>query len=227
MLKQFKNHYQSYFYKRYTILKTVNIYDGRRGKIVGHLHDFEKDITNSIFSLNAGGTILYPTDTIWGIGCDAMNEEAVEKVFDIKQRPKEKSFIILLADARDILQYIAAPHPDVIDIVSNFNRPTTVIFDGALGFPDNLVSEDGSIAIRIPDDPFCKALLKRFRKPIVSTSANISGRPSPLTFNLVEQEIKNSVDYVVQHRQDDLGIRQPSGIVRIQEDGELEIIRPW
>lgn len=191
------------------------------------LNDFEKDITNCIYSLNDGGTILYPTDTIWGIGCDAMNAEAVERVFAVKQRPKEKSFIILLADAKDILQYIAAPHPDVIDIVSNFSRPTTVIFDGALGFPDNLVNEDGSIAIRIPDEPFCKALLKRFRKPIVSTSANISGRPSPLTFDLVEEEIKAGVDYIVQYRQDDKEIKQPSGIVRILDDGELEIIRPW
>ena len=170
---------------------------------------------------------MYPTDTIWGIGCDAMNAEAIERVFAIKQRPKEKSLIILLADARDILQYIAAPHPDVIDIVSGFTRPTTVIFDGALGFPDNLVNEDGSIAIRIPDEPFCKALLKRFRKPIVSTSANISGRQSPLTFDLVEEAIKNSVDYVVQYRQDDMEVKQPSGIVRIQDDGTLEIIRPW
>ncbi len=190
------------------------------------MHDFEKDITNSIFSLNAGGTILYPTDTIWGIGCDALNAEAVERVFAVKQRPKEKSFIILLADARDILQYVAAPHPDVIDIVSSFSQPTTVIFDGALGFPDSLVNEDGSIAIRIPDDPFCIALLKRLRKPIVSTSANISGRPSPLTFDLVEEAIKEGVDYIVQHRQDDSEIKQPSRIVRIKDDGELEIIRP-
>ncbi len=190
------------------------------------MHDFEKDITNSIFSLNNGGTILYPTDTIWGIGCDALDAGAVERVFAIKQRPKEKSFIILLADARDILQYVAAPHPDVIDIVSSFSQPTTVIFDGALGFPDSLVNEDGSIAIRIPDEPFCKALLKRFRKPIVSTSANISGRPSPLTFDLVEQSIKDSVDYVVEYRQNDSEVKQPSRIVRIKDDGELEIIRP-
>jgi L-threonylcarbamoyladenylate synthase len=190
------------------------------------LQDFEKDITNSIASLQAAGTILYPTDTIWGIGCDALSEHAVEKVFAVKQRPKEKSFIIFLADAREILQYIAAPHPDVIGIVSSFTQPTTVIFDGALGFPDNLVNSDGSIAIRIPDEPFCKALLKRFRKPIVSTSANISGHASPLTFDMVEQTIKDGVDYAVQYRQDDKEIKQPSRIVRILDDGTLEIIRP-
>lgn len=188
--------------------------------------NFDEDIAKSIQALNEGGTILYPTDTIWGLGCDALNEEAIEKVFAIKQRPKEKSLIILLADARDILQYVAAPHPDVIDIVSSFEKPTTVIFDGALGFPDNLVNADGSIAIRIPDEPFCKALLKRFRKPLVSTSANISGHQSPLIFDMVEQEIIDGVDHTVVYRQDDKEIKQASRIVRINEDGSLDIIRP-
>lgn len=188
--------------------------------------NFEEDIVKSIHALEAGGIILYPTDTIWGIGCNALDAQAVDKVFAIKQRPKEKSLIILLADARDILQYVAAPHPDVIDIVSSFERPTTVIFDGALGFPDNLVNSDGSIAIRIPDEPFCKALLKRYRKPLVSTSANISGRQSPLIFDIIDQEIIGCVDYTVTYRQNDKEVKQPSRIVRISDDGTLDIIRP-
>ena len=185
----------------------------------------EEDIRNCIKTLNNGGTILYPTDTIWGIGCDALDENAIENVFAIKHRPKEKSLIVLLADARDILQYVAAPHPDIIDIVESFDRPTTVIYESALGFPENAVHESGSIAIRVTGDPFCKALIKRFRKPLVSTSANLSGAPSPDNFSAVSNDIRQSVDYIVKHRQPDTSSRPPSRLVRINEDGSLEILR--
>jgi L-threonylcarbamoyladenylate synthase len=187
--------------------------------------NFEADIKGCMDALRGGGTILYPTDTVWGLGCDALNEQAVEKVFAIKHRPKEKGFIVLLPEARDILTYVAAPHPDIIDIVSGFERPTTVIFEGALGFPDNLVNSDGSIAIRIPEEPFCKALLKRFRGPIVSTSANLSGMPGAPTFDMISAEIKAGTDYIVRYRQDDMEKKQPSRLVRILEDGSLEILR--
>jgi L-threonylcarbamoyladenylate synthase len=190
------------------------------------MFDFEDDIKNCIKALNAGGTILYPTDTIWGIGCDALDENAVDKVFHIKQRPREKSLIVLLADARDVLRYVAAPHPDIIEILEGFDRPTTVIYEGALSFPDNAVHENGSIAIRVTDDPFCKALIKRFRKPLVSTSANLSGEPSPDNFSMVSDAIKEGVDYVVKHRQGDAASRPPSRLVRINDDGGLEILRP-
>lgn len=187
--------------------------------------DFENDIKNCVRVLEAGGTILYPTDTIWGLGCDALNEAAVEKVFAIKQRPKQKSMIVLLADARDILQYVAAPPPDIIDMVENFTQPTTIIYQGALGFPDNVVNEDGSIAIRVATDPFCKALLKRFRKPLVSTSANISGMPSSAIYKDISAGIVSAADYVVVHRQDDTTIHQPSRIARIDDEGNLEYLR--
>jgi L-threonylcarbamoyladenylate synthase len=187
--------------------------------------DLEEDIKNCIKALNSGGTILYPTDTIWGVGCDALDEHAVEKVFSIKQRPKEKSLIVLLADARDVLRYVAAPHPDIIDILEGFDRPTTVIYEGPLGFPENAVHESGSIAIRVTDDPFCKALIKRFRKPLVSTSANLSGEPSPDNFAMVSETIKQGVDYVVKHRQHDTASCPPSRLVRINDDGSLEILR--
>jgi len=187
--------------------------------------DFESDIKNCIKALETGGTILYPTDTIWGLGCDALDEAAVDKLFALKQRPKEKSLIILLADARDILQYVAAPPPDIIDIAESFTTPTTIIYEGALGFPDNVVNADGSIAIRVCNDPFCKALIKRFRKPIVSTSANISGGPTARFFGEIDREIVNGADYVVKYRQDDVTPKKPSGIVRINTDGTVEQIR--
>ncbi len=187
--------------------------------------DFENDIKNCISALQKGGTILYPTDTVWGLGCDAMNPAAVEKVFALKNRPKEKSMIVLLADARDVIQFVAAPHPDIIAIIENFDRPTTVIFDDALGFPDNVVNRDGSIAIRVTTDPFCKALIKRFRGAVVSTSANISGAPTPSIFRMIDSNIEATADYVVKFRQDDEAIATPSRIVRILENGEMNIIR--
>ena len=185
----------------------------------------ENDIKNCVIALQNGGTILYPTDTVWGIGCDAMNATAVEKVFSVKQRPKEKSMIVLLADACDILQYVATPHPDIIAIIESFDRPTTVIYDNALDFPANVVNKDGSIAIRVTTDPFCKALIKRFRKPIISTSANVSGVPTPSTYKMIDPAIINNVDYVVKYRQDDDGIHAPSRLVRILDDGTLKILR--
>lgn len=188
--------------------------------------DFENDIKNCVQMLENGGTILYPTDTVWGLGCDALNEQAVDKIFALKNRPKEKSLIILLAEPKDILKYIAAPPPDIIDIIENFDKPTTVIYSGALGFPGNVVSEDGSIAIRVAKDPFCKALIKRFRKPIVSTSANISGQPTAAIFNAIDKQIIDNVDYVVKYRQDDTEIKPPSRLIRIMDDGSFNVLRP-
>lgn len=187
--------------------------------------DFEDDIKNCVRTLQQGGTILYPTDTVWGLGCDALNEESVEKVFAIKQRPKEKSMIILLADARDILQYVAAPPPDIIAIVESFEQPTTVIYENALGFPENVANKDGSIAIRVTTDPFCRALIKRFRRPIVSTSANISGQPTPAIYTMVDKQIAENVDYIVKFRQDDDGIHSPSRLIRLNDEGAITVLR--
>jgi L-threonylcarbamoyladenylate synthase len=188
--------------------------------------DFEHDIKECIKALNNGGVILYPTDTIWGIGCDATNEKAIEQVYDIKNRPKNKSCIILLAENRDVLQYVAAPHPDIIALLDEFNKPTTVIYDGAVDLPDNLLAEDGSIGIRIVADPFCKALIKRLGKPLVSTSANLSGEPSPETFSKVSEAIIKAVDYTVQYGQDNNEVRQPSQLVKIDDEGNIIVLRP-
>lgn len=187
--------------------------------------DFEVDIKNAVTVLQQGGTILYPTDTVWGIGCSALHEVAIDKVFAIKQRPQEKALIVLLAEAKDVLQYVAAPPPDIIAIIESFEVPTTVIYKDALGFPDNAVHEDGSIAIRVTTDPFCKALIKRLQQPLVSTSANISGMPAPAIFSGIDKRLLSQVDYVVRYRQNDTVARQPSQIIRIHEDESWERLR--
>ncbi len=187
--------------------------------------DLESDIKNCVAVLQQGGVILYPTDTVWGLGCDATNAQAVEKVFALKQRPKEKSMIVLLAEARDVLQYVAAPPPDIISIVEHFDRPTTVVYENALDFPANVVNKDGSLAIRVTADLFCKALIKRLRRPIVSTSANISGQPTPAIFSQVDSAIVNGAGYVVQHRQDDTSIKSPSRLIKVSDDGDIVVLR--
>ncbi|HEY0434509.1 MAG TPA: L-threonylcarbamoyladenylate synthase, partial [Chitinophagaceae bacterium] len=133
--------------------------------------EFDDDIEHCLKVLHAGGVILYPTDTIWGLGCDATNAKAVERIYEIKQRAAEKAMIVLAADDRQVMQHVASADLQVFDFLENATKPTTVIFPGAIGFADNLVAADGSIGIRIVKDEFCKALIRRFRKPIVSTSA--------------------------------------------------------
>lgn len=176
--------------------------------------DFEEDIQECLKVLKAGGLILYPTDTVWGIGCDATNEKAIEKIYNLKKRNDEKAMIVLVANEKDIMQHVAAPDLSLFDYLQKATKPTTVVYDGALGFADNLVGNDGSIAIRICNDEFCRNLLKRFRKPVVSTSANISGMPAPKIFNEISAGIKNGVDYIVNYRQDDAIPAQPSSLIR-------------
>lgn len=186
---------------------------------------FETEVETALNVLRNGGVILYPTDTIWGLGCDATHAEAVKRIYGIKNREDSKSLIILVGDERDVLQYVAAPDPAVFEFLEQQARPTTIIFEQAIGLPDNLIAEDGSIAIRIVRDEFCKHLIKRLRKPIVSTSANISGQPSPQNFSQVSDEIKKAVDYVVKWRMDDAAPAQPSQIIKWNNDGTRTIIR--
>src|SRR6476619_4860901 len=133
------------------------------------MNDFENDISNCLKILQSGGLILYPTDTIWGIGCDATNEEAVVKIFDLKKRPGQKGMIILVADEKDILQYVASPDLQLFDYLHKTVKPTTVIYDNGIGIARNAINQDGSVAIRVCNDEFCKHLIKRFRKPVIST----------------------------------------------------------
>ncbi len=178
---------------------------------------FDKEVKNALTVLRSGRIILYPTDTIWGIGCDATNDEAVQKIFNLKQREDTKSMIVLVADESDVVQYVAAPDLNVFDFIKQQSRPTTIIYEGAIAVADNLVAADGSIAIRIVTDEFCRHLIKCLRKPIVSTSANISSMATPLTFADINDEIKTAVDYVVRWRQDDEQPVQPSQIIRWKE----------
>lgn len=187
---------------------------------------FNNDIEACLEQLNKGGLILYPTDTVWGIGCDATNPEAVAKIYELKQRSDTKAMIVLVAEERDILQYVTQPELQIFDYIKGVNKPTTVIYEGAIELADNLIATDGSVAIRICEEEFCRHLIKRFRKPIVSSSANISGYPTPQCFKDIEAAIVAGVDYVVQYRQDDTEHKRPSSIIKWEKDGTLSIIRP-
>ena len=186
---------------------------------------FERDIEKCLETLKTGGLILYPTDTVWGIGCDATNEKAVEKIYKLKRRSDEKAMIVLVADEKDIMQHVAAPDLSLFDYLDKATKPTTVVYEGALGFADNLVAKDGSIAIRISKEEFCRRLIKRFRKPIVSTSANISGMPAPKFFKEISDEIKNGVDHIVRYMQEDETSTQPSSLIK-WNNGNVTILRP-
>lgn len=182
-------------------------------------------IERSLRLLRSGGIILYPTDTVWGIGCDATNEEAIDRIFKLKQRADSKSMIILVADEQAILKFTASPNPAIFNLLAESDRPTTVIYENALGLPDNLVNADGSIAIRIVKEPFCKAIIKRLGNPLVSTSANISGKPTPHFFSEISDKIKEGVDYIPNYRRDDRSPASPSKIIKLESTGEINVIR--
>lgn len=187
---------------------------------------FEEDIENCDRVLNEGGIILYPTDTVWGIGCDPNNEIAISKIFKLKQRSESKSMIILVAEESDILNYTNQESIKFYDYLKGINKPTTVIYQQAKNLSEKVIAEDGSVAIRVVKDKFCKELIKRFGKPLVSTSSNISGYPAPLLFSDIDILIKNGVDYIVRYRQDETEPGQPSAIVKINDDGSYITIRP-
>ncbi len=187
--------------------------------------NFSDDVDNCLEVLQKGGVILYPTDTVWGLGCDATNKEAVKKIASIKQRAEAKTMIILMAEEREIIKYVAAPDLSVFDYLQETERPTTVIYSGAMGVAPNLIAEDGSIAIRLVKDDFCRHLIKRLRKPLVSTSANISGQPAPAYFKRINKSILESVDYVVKYRQDEEKEGEPSSLIQWNEDGTVTVIR--
>lgn len=185
----------------------------------------KEDFNKALQHIKNGGVILYPTDTIWGIGCDATNEKAVERIYEIKKRSTSKSMIILMDFPARIDRYINQMPEIAWDLIEVANKPLTIIYTGAKNLAPNVINEDGSIGIRIVDDPFCRDLITRFNKPIVSTSANISGEKSPEVFSDILEEIIHSVDYIVQHRQDDISPKTPSGIVKVGANGEIKVIR--
>lgn len=189
------------------------------------MNNLQHDINDCCRVMEQGGLILYPTDTIWGIGCDATNEKAVEKIYKLKKRDDKKSMIILVADEKDILNYAEDPGKKIFDYLSSTEKPTTVIYERAKNIASNIINSDGTTAIRIVKDIFCKHLIDQFRKPIVSTSANISGEPFPKNFNEISSAIKNGADYIVQHRRDDIMSSQPSSIIRLNAEGKIEVLR--
>ena len=189
------------------------------------MEKFESDIINSINILQQCGIILYPTDTIWGIGCDVTNADAIKKIYQLKKREEKKSMIILLAHVSDIKNYVLHPSKKIIDFISQQKKPTTAIYNNAINLPRELVNADGSVAIRIVRDTFCEIILQHLQRPLVSTSANISGDVPPENFSMISPKIKDGVDYIVQHRQDEFQIFQPSSIIRLDNNNEIERIR--
>ena len=198
--------------------------------------DIRKIIDEAVAVLRDGGVILYPTDTVWGIGCDACNEKAVEKVFAIKHRAGAKSLIVLASDLDMVAKYVREIPSVAIDLVEVNDAPMTIIYPGAQYLAPNVVAEDGSVGIRIPlalsDAPesdggaFCRELVRRLRKPLVSTSANVSGQPSPLSFDEIPEEVVSAVDYVVPKGCGRNSSGRASQIIRLGLRGEVEIIRP-
>jgi L-threonylcarbamoyladenylate synthase len=184
----------------------------------------QTEINKTIQTLQSGGLILYPTDTVWGIGCDATNPEAVEKVFKLKQRHDSKALICLVADDRMLSKYIKKIPDVAYDILDVAEEPITIIYDDAQHLAPNLFAEDNSIAIRIPNDEFCFQLLRKFNKPLVSTSANISGYLTPNSFKEISNEIIKGVDYVVNLYREKV-CAKPSSIIKLSNDGKVQVIR--
>ena len=183
------------------------------------------DIQKAIEVLQSGGLLLYPTDTIWGIGCDATNAEAVDKIFKLKGRSNNKPLIVLIDSDNKLPSYVREIPEVAYQLIEYSEKPLTIIYDGAKNLAPNLIPEDGSIAIRVTSHPFCKQLLQRFRKPIVSTSANLSGLPAPESYHEISQEIKDGVDYIVTYGRDDVHEFKASTIMKIGASGEFELIR--
>ena len=187
---------------------------------------FKNDVEQCLTVLKNGGIILYPTDTVWGIGCDATNEIAVAKIYALKNRIESKSMIILVAEESEILQYTTPQTNQIYDYLKGIHKPVTVIYPNAKNLAKNIINTDGTVGIRIVKDDFCKALIHAFGKPIVSTSSNVSGYPTPGLFSDIDIQIKNGVDYVVKYRQEDDQAVSPSTIIKINDHGNIDIIRP-
>ncbi len=187
--------------------------------------DFMTQLPELAQNLEDGKLLLYPTETIWGIGCDATNELAIQKINFLKNRSEDKSFILLVDDLPMLSHYIPYIPPKARNLIAYHSRPLTIIYENTKNLPLSLLAEDGSIAIRVTLDPFCKALLNAFGKPIVSTSANISGQPFPSCFQDINPLIKKGVDCIAQHRLDEKSDATPSVIVKVVDDEDLIFIR--
>lgn len=191
----------------------------------GHLSEYRDDIRQAVEVMNKGGVILYPTDTIWGLGCDATNPEAVKRIYEIKRRNDSKA-LITLVDSEAKIPFYVTEVPDVAwDLLEVAERPLTLIYDGARNLAPNLLSEDGSVGIRVTHEEFSNNLCMRMKRAIVSTSANISGEPAPQSFSEISQEILDSVDYVCTSRRNEREKAQASNIIKIGVGGLVKVIR--
>jgi L-threonylcarbamoyladenylate synthase len=189
-------------------------------------NQMNEEIKRACQVLREGGVILYPTDTVWGIGCDATNEEAVERVYQIKQRTDAKALLVLVDSEAKIEFYIQEVPSIAWQLLEVADKPLTIIYPGARNLAPNLPAADGSVGIRLTTEAFSQGLCRQFRKAIVSTSANISGQPAPATFGDISQEIRSAVDYVVDYRREETGRPKPSSILRVEAGGVIQIIRP-
>lgn len=189
------------------------------------LRRYREDIKQAVEVMNQGGIILYPTDTIWGIGCDATNETAVRRIFEIKQRADSKA-LITLVDSEAKIPFYVKDVPDVAwDLIECTEKPLTIIYDHGRNLAANLIAEDGSVAIRVTRETFSRELCMRMKRAIVSTSANISGKPSPQYFNDISENVKQAVDYICTSRQQEKEIRCASSIIKLSEGSLIKIIR--
>lgn len=184
----------------------------------------QDEIINALTALKQGGTILYPTDTVWGIGCDATNAGAIDQIYTLKERSESKSLICLVSDFTMLNEYIEHIPEVAYDILKYAVKPTTIVYDNPIKLPFNLIAQDNTLAVRVTQDEFCKRLIKKFGKPIISTSANISGEPTPKSFAEIAPAILKGVDYVVNLRTK-LKSASPSTIIRLKSDGQVEVIR--
>lgn len=184
-----------------------------------------EDIKQALEVLQRGGVILYPTDTVWGLGCDATNAEAVAKVYSIKRRAESKSMIVLFDCVQRINGYFDKIPEVAYDMMELSDKPLTLVLDGAKNMATNLIAEDGTVGVRVTSEEFSKTLCARFKRPIVSTSANISGEATPAIFAEITEKIVGAVDYVVGYRQDDNSRNKPSSIIRLASNGNVKIIR--
>ena len=175
--------------------------------------------------LESGDLILYPTDTIWGIGCDATNPDSVEKVFELKKRDRSKPFVILVSSIEMLKEYVREIHPRMHTLLSFHTRPLTVIYDQGIGLAENAIGRDGSAAIRVVQDDYCKQLINSFGKPIVATSANISNQPFPGNFGEISSDVISGVDHVVRFRQEEKSLGEPSVLVKVEKNGEFIFLR--
>jgi L-threonylcarbamoyladenylate synthase len=186
---------------------------------------FEEDLSDALKALRASGVILYPTDTVWGLGCDATSTDAVEKIFRIKSRHENKSLLILVNSEQMLERYVHEIPGAAIELITVSDDPLTIIYPKGKGLARLVCSDDGSVGIRICRDEFCNQLISRFRKPIVSTSANFSGKPAPQSFAEIDKLLVDSVDHVVKYRQDDRNKHSASPVIKFNTDGSIKIIR--